>query len=96
MRRLSTLAIVAGLVLVGGALLWWGAFYRPIGLGPALSCLYARGGTCGFVQHVAAAAGRRAYSPAVFRLGMVVLAGGSFVRLAIALLRDRRKAISRR
>jgi len=88
-RRLSLLAIVIGLVLVVAALLWWGFFYRSIGLGVALSCLYARGGSCDFIRHVAAEAGRAAYTPALFRLGVVALAGGSLARVAIAVLRRR-------
>jgi hypothetical protein len=39
-RRLSVLAILSGLALVAIALLRWGWFYRPVGLGPAFSCLY--------------------------------------------------------
>jgi hypothetical protein len=64
-----------------------GWFYRSVGLGPAFSCLYGRGGTCDFIRHVAAEAGRVAYSPKVFRLGAVVLAGGSVVRLAVAMMK---------
>jgi hypothetical protein len=86
-RRLSVLAILGGLALLAAALLWWGWFYRLIGLGPAFPCLYGGGDTCGFIRHVAAEAGRVAYSPAVFRLGAVALAGGSVARLAVAMLR---------
>jgi hypothetical protein len=85
-RRLSVLAILGGLALLVAALLWWGYFYRAIGLGSTVSCLYASGGTCDFIRHVAAEAGRRAYSPTVFRLAVVLLAGGSVVRLAATLL----------
>jgi hypothetical protein len=86
-RRLSMLAVLSGLALLAIALLWWGWFYRPVGLGSAFSCLYGGGGACDFIRHVAAEAGRVAYSPKVFRLGAVALAGGSVVRLAVAMLR---------
>jgi hypothetical protein len=85
-RRLSLLAIIVGFALIAGAVLWWGYFYRAIGLGSTVSCLYASGGTCDFIRHVAAEAGRRAYSPTVFRLGVVLLTGGSVIRLAVTLL----------
>jgi hypothetical protein len=84
-RRLSLLAVIGGLALVIGAVLWWGYFYRAIGLGSTVSCLYASGGTCDFIRHVAAEAGRRAYSPTAFRLAVVLLTGGSVVRIAVAL-----------
>jgi hypothetical protein len=85
--RLAVPAIIVGVTLIAVALLWWGFFYRPIGLGPALSCLYARGGTCGFIRHVAAEAGRVAYSPAVFWLGAFSLACGGVARIAVAMLK---------
>jgi hypothetical protein len=87
-RRLSELAIVSGLVIVLAALVWWARFYGPIGLGATVACLYARSGTCDFIRHVAAEAGRVAYSPTLFRLGAVSLAGGVVARLAVALLRS--------
>jgi hypothetical protein len=86
-RHLSVLAILGGFALLAVALLWWGWFYRLIGLGPGFPCLYGGGRTCDFIRHVAAEAGRVAYSPAVFRLGAVALAGGSVARLAVAMLR---------
>jgi hypothetical protein len=86
LRRLSLLAIVAGLALVALALLWWADFYRPVGLARALSCLYARGGSCGFIRHVAAEAGRVAYSPVLFWLGAGSFSGGAAARLALAIL----------
>jgi hypothetical protein len=85
--RLAVPAIIAGTALIVVALLWWGFFFRPIGLRPALSCLYARGGTCGFIRHVAAEAGRVAYSPAVFWLGAFTLACGGVARIAAAMLK---------
>jgi hypothetical protein len=83
-RRIAVVAILAGIGLVGVALMWWASFYRGIGLTDALSCLYARGGTCGFITRVAGEAGRVAYSPSIFWLGAGSLVGGGLVRLGIA------------
>lgn len=85
-RHLSLLAIVAGFALVALAVFWWADFYRPVGLDRAISCLYARGGSCGFIRHVAAEAGRVAYSPVLFWLGAVSFSGGVAARLALAIL----------
>jgi len=83
-QRIAVLAIIGGIVLLGVALVWWASFYRGIGLADALSCLYARGGTCGFIMHVAGEAGRMAYSPSIFWLGAGSLVGGGLLRLGIA------------
>lgn len=85
-QRLSLLAILFGIAVVALALFWWADFYRPAGLGHAMSCVYARGGSCGFIRHVAAEAGRVAYSPALFWLGAGTFSGGAAARLALAIL----------
>jgi hypothetical protein len=83
-QRIAVLATLGGIFLLCVALVWWASFYRAIGLADALSCLYARGGTCRLITHVAGEAGRMAYSPAVFWLGAGSLLGGGLVRLGIA------------
>jgi hypothetical protein len=83
-RCIAGLAILGGIGLLCVALVWWASFYWAIGLADALSCLYARGGTCGFITHVAGEAGRMAYSPSIFWLGAGSLVGGGFLRVGIA------------
>jgi cytochrome bd-type quinol oxidase subunit 1 len=83
-QRIAVLAVLGGIFLLCAALAWWASFYREIGLADALSCLYARGGTCGFITHVAGEAGRMAYSPSIFWLGAGSLVGGGLLRLGIA------------
>jgi hypothetical protein len=85
LRRLSVLAMFGGLGLIGIAVVWWATFYRPYGLAPAVSCLYARGGSCGFIIHIAGEAGRVAYSPSVLWLGVFSLVGGTVARLLLAI-----------
>jgi hypothetical protein len=83
-QRIAAVAILGGIGLLCVAVVWWASFYRAIGLVDTLSCLYARGGTCGFITHVAGETGRMSYSPAIFWLGAGSLVGGGLVRLGIA------------
>jgi hypothetical protein len=90
MDRLAGLALLGcatGLALTLIAIGWWAYAFNGIassgGYGNALSCLYSPGGICGFIAAVAQEQGRVAYSPNLFRLGVVLLIGGGIVRLAL-------------
>ncbi len=90
MNRLAGLALLAsvtGLALTLIAISWWAYAFNGIassgGYRNALSCLYSPGGICGFITAVAHQEGRVAYSPNLFRCGIVLLIGGGIVRLAL-------------
>lgn len=88
---IALLAVGGGLVVTLAAICWWAIFYggvvgraAPGDLENALSCLYSSRGVCGFIPGMARAAGRVAYSPALFWLGICSVVGGVATRLLLA------------
>jgi hypothetical protein len=89
--RIAWLAVGGGLLVTLAALGWWASFYGDVigregqgSLANAISCLYSRSGICGFIPSMAHEAGKMAYSPAVFWLGISLLLSGVATRLVLA------------
>ena len=96
-KRLGTILIAGGTLLVAGAFAWWLAFYASImrelarapGAPPggnsvfdAITCLYSSRDVCGFIAGFARLMGRTPYEPMVLWVGLAGLAAGIVVRLA--------------
>ena len=93
-RKLGNVLMVAGAVVLVGALIWWFSFYssvvREIGKATGgrgdgsvldvLSCLYSSSGICTLVSAVTTIAGKTAYEPMVFWFGLAGLILGALIR----------------
>ena len=89
-KKLGNLLTVLGAVTLVGACIWWFSFYssvvRDIGrvtgggsdatVFDAMSCLYSSSGICALVSGVSTLAGRTAYEPMLFWLGLAGLLSG--------------------
>ena len=89
--RIAWLAVGGGLLVTLAALAWWASFYADVvgrdgqgSLANAVACLYSRSGICGFIPSMAHEAGKMAYSPSLFWLGISLLLSGVAVRLALS------------
>src|SRR6185437_1027782 len=88
--RIAWLAVAAGGVITLAAIGWWASFYGNVvrsngeaSLANAFPCLYSTHGVCGFIPSMAHAAGKMAYSPAVFWFGISLLLTGIALRLIL-------------
>ena len=88
-KKLANLLLLAGIVLLAVALIWWANFYGPImnelhsKLSKALDCLYSSGGACGLAAGISQIFGKTPYNPVVFWIGAGAAAAGVLMRMTL-------------
>jgi hypothetical protein len=81
LKKLSTIALIVGSLLIAASLLWWYLFYgaaveqmENATYWDIAACLYSYSGECQIVSRsIALLAGAAPYNPAVFLAGVVVV-----------------------
>jgi len=95
-RKLGNILMIAGSVVLVGALIWWFSFYSAVarelgkatgggadlGVLDAMSCLYSSGGICAIATVAATVVGRTAYEPMLLWFGLAGLVLGVLIRYA--------------
>jgi hypothetical protein len=92
-RKLGNLLMLAGVVVLAAACIWWFTYYSSVvreigkltgsGEGSVLDvvgCLYSSAGICGLVASVSVLAGKTAYEPMLFWFGLAGLILGVLIR----------------
>lgn len=88
-KKLAHSLIVAGLIAVIAALIWWNSFYAPIAhqlgrpLSDAYRCIYSSGGRCGLASGISQFIGKTPYDPVLFWVGVVCCAVGALFRVSV-------------
>jgi len=89
--RIAGLVVVAGLAVTLGAVAWWATFYGGVagpdghgGLAGVVRCVWSNRGACGVASGMARGAGKLAYTPTLFWLGVSLLLAGIAARLALS------------
>jgi hypothetical protein len=91
-KKLGNVLMIASAAVLVAAAIWWFSFYssvvREIGQATGregsvfdvVGCLYSSSGICGLVATVAVLAGKTAYEPMLFWLGLAGLILGVLIR----------------
>lgn len=88
-KKLAGILVLAGVIAVIAALLWWNSFYGPIvghmgrHLSDAYRCIYSSSGRCGFASGISQFVGKTPYNPILFWIGVVSLAAGALMRASV-------------
>ncbi|MEO8600183.1 MAG: hypothetical protein ABI656_10175 [bacterium] len=89
LKKLASLLLVLGIVLLVAATAWWANFYTPImndlnaPLSDALDCLYSNTGACNLATGITQLLGKTPYNPTLFLIGAGASVAGVLLRLTV-------------